>query len=259
MRKFGLILLTAMAIASHGAAYANAPKQYGYIVRESFPHATDSYTQGFEISDGVLYESTGLYGASRLMKHDISSGGRNAKRTTIATLPRNEFGEGITIVGDSIFMLTWREGRMHIFNKKSGERVDTKRYAGEGWGITSNDGVLYMSDGSPTITKRDRKTFMPIETNIVTMEGRAIEMINELEWIEGKIWANIYQSDKIVIIDPESWVVEGVIDLTGILPQSERTEQTDVLNGIAYDKATKKIYVTGKNWSKMFQIEIFER
>lgn len=238
-------------------AMASMPKQYSYIAHKTIPHATNSYTQGLEIdSNGVMYESTGLYGESRLLRHkSINSGATSL----LATLPKNEFGEGITILGDSIFMITWREGQMHIFNKNSGKKIDTKQYAGEGWGLTSDGKKLYMSDGSSRITIRDIKTFQPLESYSVTLNGRAINMINELEWIEGRIWANIYQTNNIVIIDPEKWVVEGVIDLTGILPQSEITANTDVLNGIAYDRATKKIYITGKNWSKMFQIEIVER
>ncbi len=265
MRNFiATYLSLAAAICNCTAAKATQqPKQYSYVVHESYPHATNSYTQGFEIDNGILYESTGLYGESRLLKLDMKSGLKSGKTTTMATLPRNEFGEGITIIGDSIFMLTWREGRAHIFDKRTGAKIDTKRYAGEGWGLTSHkkNGAtkLYMSDGSSVITVRDPKTFNAIESHVVTLNGRPIEMINELEWIEGKIWANIYQTNNIVIIDPKRWIVEGVIDLTGILPQSERTSETDVLNGIAYDRETKKIYVTGKNWSKVFQIEIHER
>ncbi len=231
-------------------------KPYSYIVKAAYPHSSSSYTQGLQIVDGELFESTGLYGQSRLMRVDLESG---IVEQELAQLPRNQFGEGITILGDSIFMLTWREGVLHIFDRKSGKSINTKRYAGEGWGLTSDGDNIYMSDGSNRITVRDRASFDIISSHGVTLDGRAVPYLNELEWIEGKIWANVYTTDQIVIIDPTSWIVEGIIDLTGLLPANEHTPQTDVLNGIAYNTATKRVYVTGKNWSKLYEIEIIER
>ncbi len=228
---------------------------YNYIINKSYPHSTSSYTQGLQMVDGTLYEGTGMYGESKLLRVDLKSGSTQ----TLATLPQNEFGEGITILGDTIYMLTWREGIMRMYNKRSGEQIDTRRYSGEGWGLTSDGKKLYMSDGSSKITIRDRESFTPLSSHIITFEGRPVEYLNELEWIDGMIWANIYTTDQIAIIDPISWCVVGVVDLTGLLPHSEREAKTDVLNGIAYDEERKKIYVTGKYWSKLYEIEIIER
>ncbi len=225
------------------------------MVNKSYPHLTTSYTQGLQIVDGEMYEGTGMYGESRLLKVDLQTG--KTKRL-LATLPKSQFGEGITILGDTIYMLTWREGLLHLFNRETGNTIDTRRYAGEGWGLTSDGERLYMSDGSSRITIRDRDTFRILESHTVTLNGQQLPYLNELEWIDGKIWANVYTTDRIVIINPETWQIEGVIDLEGILPKSERTNKTDVLNGIAYDEKMKKIYVTGKYWSQLFEIELVE-
>ncbi len=230
-------------------------KHYTYSIVNTYSHSTSSYTQGLQYVDSQMWESTGLEGQSRLMRVDLLSG----KQEVIKSLPRDEFGEGITHFGDSIFMITWQSNRAYIFDKNSGKVIDTKSYYGEGWGITTDGKVLYMSDGSSKITLRDPQTFEPTSTIDVTLEGKPINYLNELEWIEGRIWANIYTLDQIVIINPTSGVVEGVIDLSGILPASERTEQTDVLNGIAYCSVDKRIFVTGKNWSWLFEINIIER
>ncbi|MFI3305911.1 MAG: glutaminyl-peptide cyclotransferase [Rikenellaceae bacterium] len=250
-----LLLLTSCfggAQSSAQSSSAEQPRRYTYIVKATYPHATDSYTQGLQIVDGELFEGTGMEGESRLMRVELKSG----KQQLLAKLPDNEFGEGITILGDTIYMLTWQSGVMHLFSRKSGEQIDRRLYAGEGWGLTSDGESLYMSNGSSRIMVRDRESFNLISSHSVTLDGEPIPYLNELEWIEGKIWANVYTTDQIVIIDPSTWQVSGVVDLTALLPTSERTPTTDVLNGIAYDEATKKIYVTGKNWSKIFEIEI---
>ncbi len=231
------------------------PKRYSYIVNKSYPHSPTSYTQGLEFSGGELFESTGLYGHSRLMSVELSSG---EPRRVLASLPHTEFGEGITILNDTIYMITWREGMAYMFDRNSGERIDSRRYSGEGWGLTSDGERLYMSDGSSRITIRDRESFRPISSHSVTLNGEPLTHLNELEWIEGEIWANIYTTNYIVIIDPKTWEVVGVVDLTGILPKSEIDDSTDVLNGIAYDREGQRIYVTGKNWSRLFEIEIVE-
>lgn len=248
-------LLAILLISSECVSAQMPYKTFGYTVKATYPHSTSSYTQGLQIVDGELFEGTGIYGESKLLKVDLKSG----TSKTLATLPRHEFGEGITILGDTIYMLTWREGVMRMYNKKSGEQIDTRRYSGEGWGLTSDGDKLYMSNGSSKITIRDRENFRPTSSHTVTFEGRPVEYLNELEWIDGTIWANIYTTNQIAIIDPTSWCVIGVIDLSGLLPASERTPKTDVLNGIAYDNETKKIYVTGKNWSKLYEIELIER
>ncbi len=251
-RKIKILILTLLLCVVR--AYGE-PAQYSYIVNATYPHATDSYTQGLEIVEGVMYESTGLEGASRLMKVDKATG----KQEILSRLPDYDFGEGITIMGDTIYMLTWQSNVCYLFDRESGAKIDQRLYASEGWGLTSDGERLYMSDGSNRITIREKDSFRPLSSHSITLNNRPIPYLNELEWIEGKIWANVYTTDMIVIIDPMSWEVEGVVDLTGLLSPKDRTTQTDVLNGIAYDQTTKKIYVTGKNWKKLFEIEIIKR
>ncbi|MFR9619836.1 MAG: glutaminyl-peptide cyclotransferase [Rikenellaceae bacterium] len=256
MNTLRLTLWLIVAIAATTSTTMAAVTQYGYQVVARLPHATDRYTQGLQVVDGEMYESTGLYGGrSRLMRVDASSGAAQ----TLATLPSDQFGEGITILGDTIYMLTWRENMLYMFDRTSGKIVDTRQYMGEGWGLTSDGQQIYMSNGSSQITIRHRETFEPISSHTVTLNGEPLKLLNELEWIEGRIWANIYTTDFIAIINPTTWQVEGCIDLSGLLPDKDRTAQTDVLNGIAYDEATGRIYLTGKLWNTLFEIKIFER
>ena len=217
-----------------------------------FDHQTDAYTQGLQFVDGLLWEGTGEYGGSRLQYTDLTTG----KSRVVATLPKEHFGEGITLLGDKIYQLTWQNGVMHIYDRKSYKRLEQRHYKGEGWGLTTDGQWLYMSDGTPDIRVLDPKTLEVKRRIGVICNGTSLPYLNELEWIDGKIWANVYTLDQIVIINPESGVVEKFIDLGGILPQSEHTVTTDVLNGIAYDSENGRIFVTGKNWSKMFEIRL---
>ncbi len=234
-----------------------APREvtrYTYRVVESYPHSEDSYTQGLIFHDGALIEGTGLNGESRIMSVDIKSGATK----TIASLPTEHFGEGITLLRDTLYQLTWTTNRLFKYDIKSGKKIAEKIYAGEGWGITNDGAKLYTSDGSSVISVR-RPTDFTVERRIaVSLDGEAINYINELEWIEGKIWANVYTTNSIIIIDPATGDVEGIINLSDILPSREIKPTTDVLNGIAYDAERKEIYVTGKNWSRLFKIELIE-
>lgn len=229
-----------------------APQLVDIEVVNSFSHQTDAYTQGLQFVDGVMWEGTGEYGTSRLQYTDMSTG----KTTVVATLPKEHFGEGITLLGDRIYQLTWQNGVMHIYDSKTLKKLEQKHYKGEGWGLTTDGEWLYMSDGTPDIRVLDPKTLEVKRRIGVICNGSSLPYLNELEWIDGKIWANVYTLDQIVIINPESGVVEKFINLEGILPESERTVTTDVLNGIAYDSKTGRIFVTGKNWGKMFEIRL---
>jgi glutamine cyclotransferase len=229
-----------------------APQKVDIEVVNIFDHQTDAYTQGLQFVDGLLWEGTGEYGGSRLQYTDLATG----KSRVVATLPKEHFGEGITLLGDKIYQLTWQNGVMHIYDRKSYKRLEQRHYKGEGWGLTTDGQWLYMSDGTPDIRVLDPKTLEVKRRIGVMCNGTSLPYLNELEWIDGKIWANVYTLDQIVIINPESGVVEKFIDLGGILPQSERTVTTDVLNGIAYDSENGRIFVTGKNWSKMFEIRL---
>ena len=148
---------------------------------------------------------------------------------------------------------------MHIYDRKTLRHIASHTYKGEGWGLTSDGERLYMSDGTHAIRVIDPSTLKEERRFGVSLRGRSVLYLNELEWIDGRIWANVYTTDNIVIINPENGVVEGVIDLRGLLPESERTNTTDVLNGIAYDSATGRIFVTGKKWSKLYQIKLIKQ
>lgn len=241
--------------SSSASAAVVTPQYYTYEVVASYPHATDSYTQGLIFHEGRLLEGTGQVGESRLLEVDLATG----RAELLASLSGEHFGEGISIVGDTLYQLTWRTNRLFRYDASSGKLLDEKLYAGEGWGLTTDGEKLYMSDGSSVITQRDPASFKVERRILVTVQGEPLEYLNELEWIEGKIWANVYTLNQIVVIDPQSGVVEGVVDLSGILPEEERTPATDVLNGIAYDAAGDRLFVTGKNWSRLFEIKIVEQ
>ena len=268
MRNFLTLLIFAAAAAVVGcgggtsgrqkkdaAARPVEPKFYTYRVVAEYPHGVDSYTQGLQFVDGQMWEGTGQHGESRLQKiTDLGTGATEV----LAELPQSEFGEGITVLGDRIYQLTWTSNTAHVYDL-SGRLLKNIRYSGEGWGLTTDGQMLYMSNGSSRIFRLDPETFSRKSAITVTLRGGPVNYLNELEWIDGKIWANVYTLDQIVIIDPATGIVEGVVDLRGLLPESERTPSTDVLNGIAYDPRTGRIFVTGKNWSKIFEIEIFEK
>ena len=259
MKHFTAILIVFATLVSCGgvrkkstAPQAVEPTFYTYEVVAEYPHSRTSYTQGLQFVDGELWEGTGEYGRSRILCTDLATG----KVLQSKKLPKEEFGEGITILGDKIYQLTWLEGKLHIYDKATLRHLATHTYKGEGWGLTTDGERLYMSDGSNYIRILNPETMKQEGRFGVTLRGESLQYLNELEWIDGKIWANVYTTDHIVIINPENGVVEGVIDLSGILPEKERDSRTDVLNGIAYDKATKRIFVTGKNWSKLYEIKI---
>lgn len=227
------------------------PTQYGYRIKATYPHLRSSYTQGLQFVDGELWEGTGEWGESVLQKVDLESG----RADVLARLPKSEFGEGITILGDTVYQLTWTNNTVHIYNRK-GEKLQDVRYPGEGWGLTSDGKSLYMSDGTERIFRVNPATFKREATIVVTMRGEAVNFLNELEWIDGKIWANVYTTNYVVIIEPTTGVVEGVVDFDGLLSRQEIEQDTDVFNGIAYDKSTGRIFVTGKRWPTLFEVEI---
>lgn len=237
-----------------GAPQWVEPVQYTFSVKKVYPHSTDSYTQGLQYIDGVLWEGTGEWGESCLQKVDLESGAVEV----LAKLPRSEFGEGITVLGDKVYQLTWTNGVAHTYDL-TGKRLRDFRYVGEGWGLTTDGESLYMSNGTADIYKVNPETFKREGKITVTLRGEVVEYINELEWIDGKIWANVYTTDIIIIINPATGVVEGVVDCRNLLPVEDEQSDTDVLNGIAYDNEGKRIFLTGKRWSKLFEVEIIRR
>lgn len=237
---------------------APEPRQYSYRIKAVYPHSTQAYTQGLLWYDGRLWEGTGQNGESVVQTLSLETG----QSRVLARLPRSEFGEGIAILGDELFQLTWQSNTVHVYRITEGgrlEKIRDHRYPGEGWGITSDGRKLYMSDGSANLYTVDPATFRREGHVTVTFRGEPVSFLNELEWIDGRIWANVYTTDQIVIIDPATGRIEGVVDLTGLLPDEDRTPKTDVLNGIAWDPDAKRLFVTGKNWCKLFEIEIIEQ
>ena len=259
MKQIVTILIAFATLVSCGGTrkksatpQAVEPLFYTYEVVAEHPHLRTSYTQGLQFVDGELWEGTGEYGRSQLLRTDLASG----KVLQSKKLSKEEFGEGITILGNKIYQLTWLNGKLHTYDKATLRHLATHTYKGEGWGLTSDGEKLYMSDGTSHIRVLNPETLVQERRFGVTLRGESLHNLNELEWIDGKIWANVYTTDYIVIINPENGVVEGIINLSGILPEKERDSRTDVLNGIAYDAATKRIFVTGKNWSKLFEIRV---
>ena len=262
MKRFTAILIAFTTLVSCGGVrkksttpQAVEPLFYTYEVVAEYPHLRTSYTQGLQFVDGELWEGTGEYGRSQLLRTDLASGKVLQSRAN----PKDEFGEGITVLGDRIYQLTWLNGRLHTYDRKTLKHIATHTYKGEGWGLTSDGERLYMSDGTNHIRVLNPETMVQERRIGVTMRGESLSHLNELEWIEGKIWANVYTTNHIVIINPENGIIEGVINLSGILPETEYDRKTDVLNGIAYDKVTKRIFVTGKNWSKLFEIKLISQ
>jgi glutamine cyclotransferase len=217
-----------------------------------FPHDASAFTQGLCFWKGNLYESTGQYGVSELRRLDVRTG-KVLQRVSIGA---QYFGEGLAIVDGKAYILTWLNQRVFVYNLATFREERTMAYSGEGWGLTTDGSLLYMSNGTDQITVRNPADFAVTRTISVTMNGKPVTRLNELEWVEGEIWANVWQSDQIVRIDPEQGKVIGVIDLTGILPEQEKGPNTDVLNGIAFLKEQNMLLVTGKNWPLMFQLAL---
>ncbi|MBQ0080583.1 MAG: glutaminyl-peptide cyclotransferase [Alistipes sp.] len=230
------------------------PVRYTFRVINTYPHSTQSYTQGLEYVEGTMWEGTGLNGMSYLQTISLLNG----KVTHVNKLPNSEFGEGITLLDGKIYQLTWQSHTAHIYDLKTKKHIQKARYKGEGWGLANDGERIYLSDGTSTIRIIERDTFKQSGSIEVTLRGQRVELLNELEWIEGKIWANIYTTHFIIIINPKNGEVEGIANLEGILPPEQTDENTDVLNGIAYDNEQKRIFVTGKNWPKIFEIELIE-
>ena len=231
-------------------------KQYSYKVKAVYPHSTTASTQGLFVSNGAFIESTGGYGASSLRRVDIKTG----EVLEQIRLTSEYFGEGAVELNGLIYVLTWSEGVAFVYDAKTFEKVKEFKYSGEGWGLATDGKVLYMSDGTSNIYRLNPETFERLETVTVMAKRNRVSMLNELEWIEGELWANVFMEDYIVRIDPISGSVTGIVDLIDILPKADRGyDLEEVLNGIAYDSINKKIYVTGKKWNKLFEIEISEK
>ena len=251
-RRTLLAALAAGAAAPLASAAPAAVPVHGFKVVHSYPHDPDAFTQGLFFHDGHLFEGTGLRGRSSIRKVEIQTG----RVLQAVELPPEVFGEGITQWGDRIIGITWQEGTAFVLDLKSFKLWRKFNYPGEGWGITHNERELIMSDGTAELRFLDPLTFKELRRVRVTAGGRPVDQLNELEWVNGQVFANIWQTDRIARIDPRTGNVVGWIDLTGLLPPNQRTGQDDVLNGIAYDAAKKRLFVTGKLWPRLFEIEL---
>lgn len=237
-----------------GACADGKVRQYKLQVVKDYPHDTQSYTQGLFFDGGKFYESTGQYGESTFRIVDLATGKAQRK----LDFGKKYFVEGSVILDGDLFILTWTNKVAFVYDAATLEYRQTYTYPREGWGLTTDGKQLIASDGSSRLYFMD-KQFKVQRSVTVKLNGRAVNMLNELEYIDGKVWANVYTSDLILIIDPKNGEVEGTVDCTGLLPRSLRKPQTDVLNGIAFDPATKKTYLTGKYWPKLYEVRLVEK
>jgi len=228
---------------------------HSYRIKNSYPHDSSAFTQGLVYSDGILYESTGLRGRSSVRRVTLETGNILSQTRLLPEF----FGEGIAVLGDRIYQLTWTTGVGFIYDKKTLALLQEFRYGIEGWGMTHDGKSLIVSDGSATLYYWDPKTLREVKRLLVTDGGKPVTNLNELELVEGEIYANIWQQDRIARVSPETGRVTGWIDLKGLLTPADRHGGEDVLNGIAYDPAKKRLFVTGKLWPKLFEIEIVRK
>ncbi len=262
--KRGLMALSTivilLAVALYLALIRQAPPAsssaelipvYGYRIVQSYPHDRGAFTQGLLFEGGALYEGTGLYGESSLRRVELLTG----RVLQIHHLPPQYFGEGITLWKEKILQLTWREQTGFVYDRESFQLLGQFSYSTEGWGLTHDGRRLILSDGTSTLRFLDPESFKEIGRLEVRAKGVPIRNLNELEYIKGEIWANVWQTDRIAIISPETGAVRAWLDLTGLLSPEER-RSADVLNGIAYDAEGDRLFVTGKLWPKLFEVRL---
>jgi len=231
---------------------AFAPVEYSYKVVARFPHDDKSYTQGLEFYNGIMYEGSGQYGESALRRYKLETG----ELLQTYNLPGNVFGEGIVIYNNKIYQLTWQSHICYEYDLETFKLLRTFEFNTEGWGIAKYKDVLVMSDGSNTLYFLNPETFTEVKRLEVYNNIGPVTYLNELELINGKLYANVYQTDDVVIINPENGFVEGKINFKGLLDYKKVKKEPDVLNGIAYDHAKKRLFVTGKYWPEIYQVEL---
>jgi glutamine cyclotransferase len=253
---FFILFFSAIFLTIYFLQISNNPDTYNYNytyrIVNSFPHDPDAFTQGLIYENNTLYEGTGLKGKSSLRKVDLETG----RIQQIRNLSSKYFGEGITIFENKIIQLTWKSKIGFVYDKDSFDLLQTFNYTTEGWGITHDGSRLIMSDGTDTIYFLDPESFNVTGKINVFNDTGPITKLNELEYIKGEIYANIWQTDRIAIISPKTGEVTGWIDLTGLLNEKEFSSGANVLNGIAYDPENDRLFVTGKLWPKLFEIEL---
>jgi glutaminyl-peptide cyclotransferase len=238
--------------ANKSAETAAAPVKYGYEVVHIYPHDPSAFTQGLVFTDGKLYEGTGQQGHSSLREVELQTGHIVKK----VDLPEPYFGEGIALLNNKIYQLTWQHQVGFIYDAQKFEQLGKFNYSGEGWGLTTDGHSLILSDGSNRLRFLNPDSFQVTRT-IAVLDGKLpVKELNELEYINGEIYANIWHDNRIVTIDPQTGRVTGWIDLTGLLPPGDVQDEEAVLNGIAYDQAGNRLFVTGKLWPRLFEIKL---
>ncbi|HII85672.1 TPA: glutaminyl-peptide cyclotransferase [Candidatus Bathyarchaeota archaeon] len=255
----GIILIASIVLAAVPIVYLSLDNQpdpkypivYTYEIVNVFPHNTSCFTQGLVFENGFLLEGTGLYGSSTLRKVELETG----KTVQLHELSDEYFGEGITIFGEKIIQLTWQSQKGFVYDKQSFAPLQEFSYLSEGWGITTDGARLIMSDGSATLRFLDPSTFEIIGQIQVHDAGIPVARLNELEFVDGDVYANIWQEDRIAVIDVQTGQVQAWINLEGLYVP-DTSEVHDVLNGIAYDAKEERLFVTGKLWSKLFEITV---
>jgi len=243
-----LVLSAVILVLLSNSPVNPEPLHYTYDIVKVYPHDKNAFTQGLIFEDGVLYESTGLYGHSTLRRVELETG----KIMQLYALPNSFFGEGITIFDDKIIQLTWQSNRGFVYDKHSFDLLQEFDYPTEGWGITHDGSRLIMSDGTATLYFLDPETFKKVG-QVEVHDAGPVTGLNELEYIHGEVYANIWKEEKIAIINPQTGQVTGWVDLEGI-QDLENRDTNNVLNGIAYDSKEGRLFVTGKRWSQLFEI-----
>jgi glutaminyl-peptide cyclotransferase len=252
----GISLLLAAVFLADRANAQNAGHSDGYQIVHAYPHDPDAFTQGLVYLDGHLYESTGRYGKSSIRIVDLSTG-RVLQHYDLAA---KYFGEGLTSWGSDLVQLTWTSGLGFVYDRSSLAWKRSFQYEGEGWGLTHDDKQLILSDGTPVLRFLNPQSFSETKRISVTDEkGHPLSNINELEYIHGEIYANVWQTDQIVRISPRTGKILGWIDLTGLMDKSQLADPGSVLNGIAYDAKGDRLFVTGKLWPKLFEIKVVHK
>jgi glutaminyl-peptide cyclotransferase len=251
---FTAVLLALGAVVSFRPAAASDSNVPEYRVRvvHVYPHDRNAFTQGLEYRDGFLYEGTGLYGRSTLRQEELKTG----KVIREMRLPQKYFGEGITVLGGQIDELTWKAQTGFEYTQAAFHLLRTFSYTGEGWGLTNDGKEIFMSDGTAQIRCLDPHTLGELRRFTVHEGAREIKFLNELEWVRGEIFANVWETDRIARISPDDGRVLGWIDASGLLAAEDQAEPVDVLNGIAYDSKGDRLFLTGKLWPKLFQVEL---